>query len=178
MGDLADEWGEGITNTSIVWSEGMAEWLPIAAIPELADALQAAADLIQPDNIDEMYKEAAGVKDEKSDGKGKSEDDKQKEKEGEEPKKRKYEKKKLVHTHDGVAYRWSSAYCDVSVLSHSCSVALGLLCPRVEILTLTALSRTCLDSPIHQHLTPTDPPILSSRLKRRGLRMRTILMST
>ena len=55
LGDLADDWGEAVTSSSYVWTDGMAEWMPIAALPDLADALDAAAINVQPDNVEDLY---------------------------------------------------------------------------------------------------------------------------
>jgi len=77
IGDLADEWGESVTTSTYVWTEGMAEWQPIAALPALTDTLNNAAVSVMPDNVEDLYTMAAGV--EKQDGK-EGEDGKEEEK--------------------------------------------------------------------------------------------------
>ena len=105
---MSDLWGEEVTSQTYVWTQGMAQWMPIAALPELADALSQAAISAQPDNVEDLYAAAAGVevkkdeeKKEEEEGEGEGETAKkglteEEKKERNEARKRK--KKEMVKT--------------------------------------------------------------------------------
>lgn len=79
IGDISDQWGEEITSQTYVWTQGMAQWMPIAALPELADALNQTAIGVQPDNVEDLYAAAAGVDAGKSEEKNQAEEGEQEE---------------------------------------------------------------------------------------------------